>query len=75
MGGVRCAGCGKPASTVVIELSALLAYLDLCEAHLAELLAGARPIEGPDTEDISTSSLFEDEPAEIPRGRGRWTSP
>lgn len=37
-----CARCDEPATTVVIELSALTAYLDLCEEHLADLLRGAR---------------------------------
>ena len=41
-----CARCGEPATTVVVELSALTAYVDLCERHLAELLVGARHIQG-----------------------------
>jgi hypothetical protein len=47
-----CARCGEAASTVVIELSALRAYLDLCEPHLAELLQNARPTTSPDTHDM-----------------------
>lgn len=43
-----CARCGLAANTVVIGVSAVLAYLDLCEAHLDELLRGARPL-GPET--------------------------
>lgn len=39
-----CARCGRPSTTVVIEVSVVLAYLDLCEPHLQELLHGARPV-------------------------------
>jgi hypothetical protein len=38
----RCARCDEPATTVVFEFSAVTAYLDLCEDHLADLLRGAR---------------------------------
>jgi hypothetical protein len=37
-----CARCDEPATTVVVEFSAVTAYLDLCEEHLADLLRGAR---------------------------------
>jgi hypothetical protein len=40
-----CARCDEPATTVVVEFSAVTAYLDLCEEHLADLLRGARPAE------------------------------
>ncbi len=42
---IGCARCGEAATTVVVELSAVTAYLDVCESHLAELLRGARPVE------------------------------
>lgn len=42
---VRCERCGGLASTVVIELPVLMAYLDLCHAHLGDLLRNARPVE------------------------------
>jgi hypothetical protein len=45
MGEARCDRCGGPASTVVIELPVLMAYLDLCQVHLGDLLRNARPIE------------------------------
>ena len=38
-----CARCDEPATTVVVEFSAMTAYLDLCGEHLGELLLGARP--------------------------------
>jgi hypothetical protein len=38
-----CARCDEPATTVVVEFSAVTAYLDLCEEHLADLLRAARP--------------------------------
>lgn len=38
-----CTRCDEPATTVVVEFSAVTAYLDLCEKHLADLLRGARP--------------------------------
>ena len=38
-----CARCDEPATTVVVEFSAVTAYVDLCEEHLADLLQGARP--------------------------------
>jgi hypothetical protein len=38
-----CARCDEPATTVVVEFSAVTAYVDLCEEHLADLLRGARP--------------------------------
>jgi hypothetical protein len=38
-----CARCDEPATTVVVEFSAVTAYLDLCEEHLADLLRGAHP--------------------------------
>jgi hypothetical protein len=38
-----CARCDEPATTVVVEFSAVTAYVDLCEDHLADLLRGARP--------------------------------
>lgn len=41
---IGCARCGEAATTVVVELSAVTAYLDVCESHLAELLRGARPV-------------------------------
>ncbi len=41
----RCARCDEPATTVVVEFSAVTAYLDLCEDHLTGLLLGARPVE------------------------------
>lgn len=37
-----CARCDEPATIVVVEVSAVTAYLDLCEEHLADLLRGAR---------------------------------
>jgi hypothetical protein len=40
-----CVRCDEAATTVVIEFSAVTAYLDLCERHVADLLRGARPIE------------------------------
>lgn len=40
-----CARCGEAATTVVVEFSAVTAYLDVCESHLAELLRGARPVD------------------------------
>jgi hypothetical protein len=39
-----CARCDAAATTVVIEVAAIVAYLDLCERHLEELLDGARPV-------------------------------
>jgi hypothetical protein len=39
-----CAHCGEPATTVVVELSGIVAYLDVCERHLADLLRGAKPL-------------------------------
>ncbi len=45
MGEARCDRCGRPASTVVIELPVLVAYLDLCHAHLGDLVRNARPVE------------------------------
>lgn len=46
-----CARCDEPATTVVVEFSAVTAYVDLCERHLADLLRGARPADmrGPDS--------------------------
>lgn len=41
---ITCARCGGDATTLVIECSVVLAYLDLCEPHLDELLRGARPL-------------------------------
>jgi hypothetical protein len=41
---IGCARCGEAATTVVVELSAVTAYLDVCESHLAELLRGAHPV-------------------------------
>jgi hypothetical protein len=38
-----CARCGEAGTTIVVEFSGVMAYLDLCEGHLADLLAGARP--------------------------------
>ena len=35
-----CARCNEPATTVVVEFSAMTAYVDLCEQHLGELPAG-----------------------------------
>jgi hypothetical protein len=43
-----CVRCGEAATTVVVEFSAVTAYLDVCERHLAELLRGARPIDATD---------------------------
>jgi len=40
---IWCAHCGEPATTVVVELTGIVAYLDVCEHHLAELLRGAKP--------------------------------
>jgi hypothetical protein len=42
--GLGCEGCGAPATTVVIEFSAISAYLELCETHLSRVLWGARPL-------------------------------
>jgi hypothetical protein len=44
-----CARCEEPATTVVVEFSAVTAYLDLCEEHLADLLRGARPADAAGT--------------------------
>jgi hypothetical protein len=44
-GATGCARCHEPATTVVIGFSAVTAYVDLCERHLADLLRGARPAE------------------------------
>jgi len=40
-----CARCDEPATTIVVEFSAMTAYVDLCEQHLGDLLLGARPVE------------------------------
>lgn len=45
---ICCVRCGEAATTVVVEFSAVMAYLDVCERHLAELLRGARPIDEED---------------------------
>jgi hypothetical protein len=42
---VGCVRCDEAATTVVIEFSAVTAYLDLCERHVADLLRGARSID------------------------------
>ena len=57
-----CARCDEPATTVVIGVSAVTAYLDLCEDHLASLLQGARPVE----------SRMKFELDEGPTLAGRW---
>jgi hypothetical protein len=43
-GATICARCDGEATTVVVEFSAVTAYVDLCERHLADLMRGARPI-------------------------------
>jgi hypothetical protein len=40
-----CARCNEPATTVVVEFSAMTAYVDLCEQHLGEFLRGARSVD------------------------------
>jgi hypothetical protein len=45
-----CARCDEPATTVVVEFSAMTAYVDLCERHLGDLLLGARSL------DVTSSS-------------------
>lgn len=40
-----CTRCDEDGTTVVVEFSAVVAYLDLCERHLADLLRGARSTE------------------------------
>jgi hypothetical protein len=41
---IWCAHCDEPATTVVVELAGIVAYLDVCERHLADLLRGVRPL-------------------------------
>lgn len=44
--GVRCSRCGEAGTVVIVEVAAVTLYLDLCEAHLADLLRGAREVGG-----------------------------
>ncbi|HWL90626.1 MAG TPA: hypothetical protein VNP90_04615 [Actinomycetota bacterium] len=54
--GTVCTRCDEDGTTVVIEFSAVVAYLDLCERHLADLLRGARPADDLVTGDLDFGS-------------------
>jgi hypothetical protein len=58
---VGCARCDEPATTVMVEFSAMTAYVDLCEQHLGDLLLGARPVgrDDPSTHRSDTRELDE----------------
>jgi len=54
-----CARCDEPATTVVVEFSAMTAYVDLCEQHLGDLLLDARSV------DVTSSSVHRADTQEL----------
>jgi hypothetical protein len=59
-----CSRCDEPATTVVVEFSAMTAYVDLCEQHLGDLLQGARRV------DVTRPSAHRSETQELNEPKG-----